>query len=157
MIQTINFSTCMKSVCFENSWPVKFTCTTLLIVIFLFGTPGVAATKVNTEQLQQLIADGVPVIDVRTPEEWRATGVIPGSHLITFFDIQGNYDLSGWLAKLDKVTKPHEPVVIICEVGNRSQVISTFLTSRLSFGQVYDATGGMSEWRSLALPIQAWP
>jgi len=129
----------------------------LLIGLLGIGTATAEPISVNTEQLQQLIAKGVPVIDVRTPQEWRATGVIPESHLITFFDQRGNYDLHGWLDQLGNIANSDEPFVILCDVGNRSRLISTFLNSRLSFSQVYDATGGIRAWVASALPTKRWP
>ena len=50
--------------------------------------------------LERLRADGVPVIDVRRADEWRETGVIEDSHLLTFYDKQGRYDLERWLPAL---------------------------------------------------------
>ena len=49
-------------------------------------------THVDNVALERLLRRGVPVIDIRTPEEWRDTGMIEGSHLLTFFDAQGRYD-----------------------------------------------------------------
>ena len=34
--------------------------------------------KVNTGNLKNLILDGVPIIDIRTPKEWNETGIIEG-------------------------------------------------------------------------------
>ena len=48
--------------------------------------------QIDSAELQRLRAEGVSVIDVRRPEEWSKTGVIEGSHLLTFFDAEGRYD-----------------------------------------------------------------
>ena len=45
----------------------------------------------------------VPIIDIRRPDEWRSTGVISGSYLLTFFDAKGNYNLNQWLAELNDI------------------------------------------------------
>ena len=146
----------MKKAYFANSWTLVWIAG--LILVFLAANAASAETiKVNTTELQQLIEEGVPVIDVRTPEEWRYTGVIPDSHLITFFDSRGNYDLNGWLAKLFEVVTPRKPVVIICEVGNRSHMISNFLSAGVGFERVFDATGGISAWNAHSMPIRRWP
>ena len=41
-------------------------------------------SDIDSAVLERLVASGVPVIDIRTPEEWRETGVIEGSYLQTF-------------------------------------------------------------------------
>lgn len=40
---------------------------------------------VTPDELQSLREQGALVVDIRTPEEWRATGLIPGSQRLTFF------------------------------------------------------------------------
>jgi len=40
--------------------------------------------NIDDEKLQALIEDGTPGVDVRRADEWRQTGVIEGSHLLTF-------------------------------------------------------------------------
>ncbi len=146
----------MRKACFENSVFI-LQAAGLVAAILIAGTAAAASLKIDTLELQKKIEAGVPVVDVRTSQEWRATGVIPGSHLLTFFDSRGNYDLSGWLSRFTEIAKPHEPVVIICEVGNRSEVISGFLSTRAGYHQVYDATRGMREWIALSMPTHKWP
>ena len=60
---------------------------------------------VDSAELQQLRTEGVPVIDVRRPEEWSKTGVIEGSHLLTFFDAKGRYDLGQWMPALAAIAE----------------------------------------------------
>ncbi len=146
----------MKKACFESrlstAWKV------VLLLLFSTASPAFGnSLKATPAELQQLIEQGVPVIDVRTPEEWRATGVIPESHLMTFFDRNGNYDVYAWLSKLNEVATADKPLAIICDVGNRSKVISTFLADRLGYSQVYDAVGGIRAWTSLSQPTRKWP
>ena len=57
-------------------------------------------TKVDVATLEQLREAGVPVIDIRTPEEWNHTGVIDGSHLLTSADAGGRYDIDEWASRL---------------------------------------------------------
>ena len=52
--------------------------------------------KVDNLELQNLIVSEVPLIDIRTKEEWLSTGEIKNSHLITFFDEYGNYNVEEW-------------------------------------------------------------
>ena len=66
-------------------------------------------TTVDFARLEQLREAGVPVIDLRTPEEWSHTGVIEGSHLVTFADAGGRYDIDGWALRLAAIAAPDEP------------------------------------------------
>ena len=63
----------------------------LLVAALLTGAGPLHAdvTLVDNAALERLMRRGVPVIDIRTPEEWRQTGIIEGSHMLTFFDAQG--------------------------------------------------------------------
>ena len=46
-------------------------------------------TNVDNAELKTLMAQGVPVYDVRRDEEWRATGVVEGSRMLTYVDKSG--------------------------------------------------------------------
>ncbi len=119
----------------------------ITILLALFTLPATAeVTQVDNAELQQLLAQGVPIIDVRLPEEWQETGIIPGSHMITFFDEQGNYDLDVWMPQLQKIATADKPIILICRTGNRTGVISGFLDSKMNYSKVYNVTNGITEW-----------
>ena len=101
---------------------------------------------IDNTKLQQLINAGVPLIDVRTANEWQQTGVISGSHLMTFFDEQGNYDAQAWLNTLQPIAGPDQPVVLICATGGRTKAISFFLNNQLGYSQVYNVSEGIYAW-----------
>ena len=130
-----------------------------IVLLFMAGlNVGIAQMiETTTQELEALVEQEVPVIDVRTPGEWRTTGIIPGSHLLTFFDERGNYNIDDWLAKLTEIAQPDDRIVIVCEVGNRSRMISNFLSSQLGYREVHNATQGMQQWRNQGLPVQQWP
>ena len=52
------------------------------------GSAGAVVIDIDNGELAKLVASGVPLIDIRTSPEWQQTGVVPGSHLLTFFDEQ---------------------------------------------------------------------
>ena len=96
--------------------------------------------------LERLQADGVPVIDVRRAEEWRKTGVIEGSHLLTFYDAEGRYDLERWLPALGKIAESGQPVAFICRSGKRSGRVALMLDERFGYSRVYTARDGILGW-----------
>ena len=103
--------------------------------------------KVNTGNLKNLILDGVPIIDIRTPKEWIETGIIEGSHLITFFNKKGEVNLGQWLFKFDKIADKQKPFILICRSGRRTGVVSKYLDKNFDFFKIYDATDGINGWK----------
>ena len=117
--------------------------------LLLFASQVFADVKqVNNEEIITLIQNGVSVIDVRRADEWRNTGVIKQSNLLTFFDKQGNYNTEKWLSELKKIAKEGDPVIIICRSGKRSGIVSKFLDEQANYTNVYNAAGGMLSWVS---------
>ena len=108
---------------------------------------------INNNELKQLIADGIPVIDIRTAPEWRQTGVVEGSHLITFFDEKGRFDLNTWLAELSKVAGKEQAFILICRSGNRTGRISQFLDEKLGYTQVINVKKGIRDWIKTGNPV----
>ena len=84
----------------------------------------------------------MPIIDVRTPGEWRETGIIKGAHTIMFFDERGGYNVQAFLKALNQAVDTKKPFALICHTGSRTATISEFLDKELGF-QVINLTGGM--------------
>ena len=117
------------------------------IYLLFFATNVFAEVKnINNQEIISLMQKGVHIIDVRRLEEWRDTGVIKKSSLLTFFDAQGNYDIEKWLPDLQKIVKKGDPVIIICRSGKRSGIVSKFLDEQADFTNVYNASGGILSW-----------
>lgn len=125
----------------------------LTIILFSLSLNLQAEVKnLNNAELKQLIAQGVPVIDVRLPEEWKQTGIVENSHLLTFFDKNGRYNMNEWLAALEKITSPNDPFILICRSGNRTGQISHFLDTRLNFKKVAHVAKGINSWIAAGEP-----
>ncbi|MEK7361075.1 MAG: rhodanese-like domain-containing protein, partial [Pseudomonadota bacterium] len=61
---------------------------------------------IDSAELAKLAASGVPLIDIRTIPEWQETGIVPGSHLLTFFEERGKADPPEWLQRANAIAKP---------------------------------------------------
>ena len=102
--------------------------------------------NVSNEQLKALLKQGTPVVDLRTAGEWRQTGVVKGSQMITLFDEQGRADPAGWARQLDKVAPAGKPVILICRTGNRSGVAAQMLEQSGRKGTIYNVKAGIVSW-----------
>ena len=100
---------------------------------------------IDNAELARLAISGVPVIDIRTEGEWKESGVVPGSRLITLFDEKGRPD-PAWLEKVKGVAKPDQPVIIICRSGNRTKAGSQMLVQQGGYQKVYNVKDGIRSW-----------
>ena len=122
----------------------------LFIIIIIINSQNVNAEvfKISNIEIQSLIDEGVPIIDIRREEEWFSTGIIKNSHLLTFFDKNGNYNLENWMSKLEKIVQINKPFILICRTGRRTNIIANYLSKETNYKHVYDADGGIKSWLS---------
>ena len=106
-------------------------------------------TGVDAEELKKLQAQNTPVIDIRTPAEWKETGVIPGSHKIMFFDEGGNYDVQKFLDALHKIAPDKsKPIILVCRTASRTKIVGDFLSRQVGYKDVKELKGGvMFGWK----------
>ena len=119
---------------------VKFI-VSLLITKFAFSD----VVDVNNEQILELSKINTPIVDVRSISEWKQTGVIPDSILLTFFDKKGNYDLDEWYKQLLLEVEEGEPLILICRSGNRSRIIAEMMDTKFD-NVIYNAQRGITSW-----------
>ncbi len=115
-------------------------------------TASAGYTNISNETLQQLLDQGVTIVDIRRPEEWRQTGVVKGSHKITMFDHRGRI-LPDFQAKFEAVTDPDEPVILICRTGNRTAVAGRLLSEQLGYKHIYNVERGITDWIRNGHPV----
>ena len=119
----------------------------LAVCLLLVTSQAFSEVKdVDNQEIISLMQSGVPIIDIRRASEWQETGIIKQSHLMTFFDKKGNYNIEEWLPRLKKVAKEDDPVIIICRSGRRSGIVAKFLDEQANYVNVYNASGGMISW-----------
>lgn len=128
---------------------------TVVAALLCLAALGARAEVVNIDnaELARLAASGVAVIDIRTEPEWKDTGVIAGSKLMTFFDEKGRSDPPVWLEKLKTVVKPDQPVILICRSGNRTRAATQFLSQQAGYKTVYNASTGINSWAREGRPM----
>ncbi len=70
------------------------------------------AEVTNIEVTPQFVNNTkLKIIDIRTPNEWRETGIVKGAYTLTFFDDRGNYDTEGFLKALNNIVTKDEKFV----------------------------------------------
>lgn len=118
----------------------------LFASVFLTVNASAEVGNLSNEQMKQLMAENVPVIDIRRPDEWQSTGIVDGSQLMTFFDARGNFNMDKWLAALDKIAGKNDKFILICRSGNRTGQVANFLDKKLGYTQVYHLQRGIKNW-----------
>lgn len=109
-------------------------------------------TDINNSEFNQLIEkDNITIIDIRRPDEWRQTGVIKNSKLLTMFDARGQFQ-QNFVNRIRLLPKD-KPIVLICHTGSRSQVGSKFLAKEMGFSKVYNVEGGITGWKRGKNPV----
>ncbi|MDA3903338.1 MAG: hypothetical protein PF441_07830 [Desulfuromusa sp.] len=69
--------------------------------------------QIISTTVPDLLQQGAAIVDVRRPEEWQLTGIVAGSHLLTFFDAQGVCQPDQWLRQLEQLVRIEQPLVLI--------------------------------------------
>lgn len=139
---------------------------TLLAFIAVLAIPTLPALaeslppELTAPEAQARIARGeLTLIDVRTPEEWRETGVAPDAVRINMYHAAGS---EGFLKDVLAAVKGdrNAPVAVICRSGNRSTRVHDFLAQQ-GFTNVSNVREGMSGsgsgpgWIKRGLPVEA--
>lgn len=117
-----------------------------------------SAPDMEAPEAALAVATGkVTLIDIRTPAEWKETGVARGAILINMLHPQGAPGFAG--ALLEKVNGDRNaPIALICRTGNRTTQVQRYLQS-VGFSQVYNVKEGMSGssagpgWLKRKLPL----
>ena len=119
-----------------------------LIACLIAWPASAEVINIDNAELARLSAKGVSIIDIRTAGEWKSTGVIPGSKLLTFFDEKGNANPAQWLSSAKGIAKPDQPVILICRSGNRTRAATQFLSEQAGYKKVYNVSSGLNGWLS---------
>jgi rhodanese-related sulfurtransferase len=124
----------------------------LLLLLSLGGCGKPPYNNVDNTDLKTLLAQGVPVYDIRRPEEWRQTGVIEDSRKLTFVDASGRPNPS-FLADFSARVGKNDPVALICRTGNRTDVLARELMEKHGYTKVYNVKSGITGWIGEGNPV----
>ena len=128
----------------------------LIVALGLIVPANADVENIDSYQLKNLIQKGVVLVDVREELEGRETGIISKSHLMTFFDSDGKYDVKKWMGKLKEIVASNEPLIIICRSGRRSLIVAEYLSENESYSKVYNVASGINGWKSNKLNLETF-
>ncbi len=124
---------------------------TLLLALTLGGCAEPPYTNVDNAGLKALLAQGVPLYDIRRPDEWRQTKVVAGSRTLTYVDASGRANPE-FLPRFTAEVGKNDPVVLICRTGNRTDALARDLMA-MGYTQVYNVRHGISRWIGEGNPV----
>jgi len=134
-----------------------------MAVLFLLAIPLAAQeATISAPEASAMVTEGkLTLIDLRTADEWRQTGVPAGARRIDLHNPEGP------AAFLDQVSAAVEgdkaaPIGLICRTGNRSTQAQKFLLAK-GFTNVTNVIEGMAGndngpgWLKRGLPLESCP
>ncbi len=128
----------------------------LLTAALLFISPAWAAERMSPKDVAAEVAAGKAVlVDVRTPEEWAATGVAAAATAIDMTSPIFMDELQKLLA-----SNPGKRLALICRSSNRSARLANLLETQAGFTGLIDVAGGMLGkgadigWIAAGLPVR---
>ena len=124
----------------------------LLLTLALGGCAEPPYTNVDNDGLKTLLAQGVPVYDIRRPEEWRSTGVVEGSRKLTYVDVKGRPNPE-FLPRFTAEVGKDDPVILICRTGSRTDALARHLVDKMGYTQVYNVRHGITRWIGDKQPV----
>ena len=119
--------------------------TTGLLLMALSACSEPPYTNINSAELETLLQQDIPIYDVRRPEEWRQTGVVEGSKLLTFVDASGRLK-PDFIERFTTANNQQDPVILICRTGSRTSTLARLLVEQLGYTQVYNVRDGITRW-----------
>ena len=115
-----------------------------------FAADIISATKVR----EAALAGEVTLVDIRTPQEWAATGVPDVAHALDMTE-------ESFIRKLLELQQAHpdRPLAMICATGGRSTYVTTALEQRGMTGllNVSEGMAGSKHgpgWLARSLPVR---
>jgi rhodanese-related sulfurtransferase len=119
-----------------------------MLALLPFGAAH-AFDTISPEEALKRAHDGQTVlVDVRTPEEWRETGVAPGAKALDMANPSFAADLK---TVID--ANPGKPLTFICRSGRRSSVVAGQMEAA-GMSHIANVEGGMNAWLGKGLPVE---
>tara|TARA_B100000963_G_scaffold129893_1_gene113347 strand:- start:580 stop:984 length:405 start_codon:yes stop_codon:yes gene_type:complete len=119
-----------------------------LLIVFILFTKFVNAevVNINNRELSNLIEQEIKIIDVRTQNEWKSTGIIKGSLLISLLNKNKKFIFEDWYEIFKNTLNTNNSIIFICASGVRSNYISHLVKKKKPDLIVYNLKKGINNW-----------
>ena len=145
----------------EAHAPLVVLALTMVLVALAGALPASAqqVTKIDAPEAHEKALRGeIVLVDIRTAEEWKETGVPASAHAITMHQKPQMF-LSSLLSAAGG--NADMPIAVICRVGSRSTALAGPL-SKAGFPNVINVVEGVvggpngPGWKKRGLPLRTW-
>ena len=116
-----------------------------LLLLALAGCAEPPYNNIDNAQLKTMLEQGVPIYDVRRADEWRQTGVVEGSKLLTFIGAEAALE-PNFFPRFTAAASRDTPVIVICRTGSRTSRLAEYLVEQLGYTHVYNVRNGITHW-----------
>lgn len=140
--------------------PAAFPALALLACLALLPAgPALAVTDLPAPEAYSAVEAGqLTLVDIRTPPEWRETGVAKGVKRLDMLHPGG---APGFVADLLKQVggDRNAPIALICRTGNRTTQVARYLEAQ-GFTRIFNVREGMAGsaagpgWLRRGLPVE---
>ena len=118
----------------------------LFLFIFFIRFVNAEVIDIDNSELKNLIEKDINIIDVRTQNEWKSTGIIEGSILISLLDKKNKFIFENWYENFNKKISKNESVIFVCALGVRSKYISNLINKKKPDLKIYNLKKGINDW-----------
>ena len=120
----------------------------ILLFIFILFLKFVTAEVIDIDnrELSNLIEKEIKIVDVRTQNEWKSTGIIKGSILISLLDKKNKFIFENWYEDFNKKISKNESVILVCAFGVRSKYISNLIKQKKPDLKIFNLKKGINGW-----------
>ena len=120
----------------------------IFLILFIIFSKVVSAEviDINNFELSNLIKKKIKIIDVRTQNEWKSTGIIKESFLISLLNKNKKFIFKDWYEIFKKKFGRNKSIIFICASGIRSNYISHLVKKKDPDLIVYNLKKGINNW-----------
>jgi rhodanese-related sulfurtransferase len=111
--------------------------------------------RLSPEDARAAMRDGAQLVDIRSDNQRRADGLIPGAHVVARNALEWRLD-PACPYRDPELTRYEGLLVLICDEGFQSSLAAATV-QRFGPRPVTDVVGGYRAWRAAGLPIRKGP
>lgn len=121
------------------------------VLLLLIALVSLQAEVINQLLDEKLYYSHTPIVDIRTPGEWRHDGILKRAIPIVSWDEKGKFN-QNFIKELRQKVDVTKPFAIICRSGSRTHIVAAFLAEKLGY-TVINLEGGMIYAKGKNFPL----